>query len=95
MSDNHRKHPRKEVHIDVRLAFQDSGVHLVRTRDISEGGMFLELDLDNPSAYPLGELVHVQYKDPVKNDLYTQIDAVIVRVSSEGLAIAFVDLDAF
>lgn len=95
MGKDNRKHPRQEVNIDVKLAFQDTGVRLVRTRDISEGGMFLELDLEDPASYPLGELVQVHYTDPIKDDLYTEIDAIIVRIASDGLAIAFIEMDAF
>ena len=63
------------------------------TRDISEGGMFIEID--DTSTYPLGEMVHLSYKDPIHNNTNTEKDAIIVRVADDGLGVAFVELDAF
>jgi c-di-GMP-binding flagellar brake protein YcgR len=93
MTDNQRKYPRHEIQFDVQLSFQENEPKVVCTRDISEGGMFLEID--DPSIYPLGEMVHLKYKDPNNNNIDTEMDAIIVRVASDGLGIAFVVLDAF
>jgi hypothetical protein len=93
MTENNRKYTRHQIQIDVQLSYLDNDVTLVRTRDISEGGMFLETD--NPSAYPLGEMVHLKYYDPAKEGLETEQDAIIVRIADDGIGIAFVSLDAF
>lgn len=93
MTENNRKYTRHQVQMDVQLSYLEDKVRLVRTRDISEGGMFLELD--NASVYPLGEMVHLKYYDTTKDGLETEMDAIIVRIADDGIGIAFVVLDAF
>lgn len=93
MSENNRQHKRHDIHIDVTLTFQDNQDSVTRTRDISDGGMFLELD--NASTYPMGEMVHIQYKNPFRDNMDTELDAIVVRVSDDGIGIAFVEIDGF
>jgi len=93
MSINNRKHERHTIHVDVTLTFQDNEASVTRTRDISDGGMFLELD--GPSDYPLGEMVHIQYKNPLRDNMDTHLDAIVVRVADDGIGIAFVEIDGF
>jgi len=93
MSENKRKHSRHEIHVDVKLSYLENVPKHVFTRDISEGGMFLEID--NTSNYPLGEMVHLKYNDPDLDEAVTEKDAIIVRVADDGLGIAFVELDSF
>ena len=93
MTENNRKFARHEAQVDVQLSFLENETKLVRTRDISEGGMFLVTD--NASEYPLGEMVHLKYNDPTNDDFETEMDAIIVRVADDGIGIAFVVLDEF
>ena len=93
MSENNRQHTRHDIHIDVTLTFLDNENSVTRTRDISDGGMFLELD--TASAYPMGEMVHIQDKTPFRDNMNTELDAIVVRVADDGIGIAFVEIDAF
>lgn len=93
MSENNRKFTRHEVQVNVQLSYLDHETRQVRSRDISEGGMFLEID--NASDYLLGEMVHLKYNDPARDNLDTEMDAIIVRIADDGLGIAFVILDEF
>lgn len=93
MTENKRLHPRHEIKVNVELSFLDTDSRIFRTRDISEGGMFLEVD--NPAGYPLGEMVLVHYLDPLNYDADAYKDAVIVRVTEDGFAISYVELEAF
>ena len=93
MSENRRRYPRTEINVNVELSFLEKDSHIVRTRDISEGGMFLVTE--NADEYPIGELVHVHFLDPLNDDADTFKDAVIVRQMSDGIAISFVEMDAF
>ena len=93
MTENHRKHPRTEIKVSVDLSFSEQDSRIVKTRDISEGGMFLLTD--QPQRYPLGEMVHVHYLDPLNDEADTFKDAVVVRVAGDGIGIAFVEMDAF
>jgi hypothetical protein len=93
MTENHRKYPRHEIQVNVQLSFLENESRLVCTRDISEGGMFLEIG--STSEYPLGEMVHLKYNDPTHDNLDTEMDAIIVRVADDGLGIAFIELEEF
>ena len=92
-SENKRRYPRTEIKVNVDLSFSDQESHIVKTRDISEGGMFLVTD--HPERYPLGELVHVHYLDPLNDEADTFKDAVVVRTADDGIGISFVEMDAF
>ena len=66
MGKNKRKHPRKEIKVSVELTFLEEPYTIVSTRDISEGGMFIEVK--PAEKFPIGELVNVHYLDPLNND---------------------------
>ncbi|MCK5001765.1 MAG: PilZ domain-containing protein, partial [Gammaproteobacteria bacterium] len=82
MSENNRRHIRHNLQIDVSLTLLENEPQTMKTHDISEGGMFLSTS--SPSDFPLGEMVHIQYKDPLSNNAETEVDAIIVRFSSNG-----------
>lgn len=93
MSKNLRKHPRKEIKVSVELTFIEEPYTIVNTRDISEGGMFIEVN--SAENYPIGEMVHVHYLDPLNNDEDTFKDAIIVRVANDGIGISFIEMTEF
>lgn len=93
MSENQRRYPRHELNIKVAVSCLDVDSRIFKTRDISDGGMFLQVD--DPTQYPQGEMVHVHFLDPLHDDSDTHKDAVIVRVTGNGVAISYVDLEAF
>ncbi len=93
MNEHLRAHPRKPIQIQVQLRFlDDAPIHLI-TRDISDGGLFLLTD--EPEHFTLGELVNLQYKNPLQENSATEKDAAIVRISSKGIAVSFIEMDAF
>ena len=87
MAENQRKHPRRELLVDVQLSFLAYEPTPAKTRDISEGGMFLEVD--NSSEYQIGEKLHLKYRDPFHGNTDTIIDAIVVRITSDGIGINF------
>lgn len=93
MSENNRRYARHNLQIDVVITLMDNEPKTVQTHDISEGGMFLASD--SPADFPLGEMVHVQYKNPLKDDAKTEADAIIVRLTDRGVGISFIEMDAF
>lgn len=93
MSENNRRHTRHDVQIDVTLTLMEDNARTMQTRDLSEGGMFLETT--TPSDFPLGEMVHVNYLNPLRDNDDTDVDAIIVRVSDNGIGVAFIEMDAF
>ncbi|MFC1589781.1 PilZ domain-containing protein [Pseudomonadota bacterium] len=93
MSENNRRHARHDFQIDVSLTLSEKPTQTMQTRDISEGGMFL--NTSSPSGFPLGEMVHIQYNNPLNNDAETEVDAIVVRLSNDGVGVAFIEMDAF
>lgn len=90
---NQRKYERTEVKIDVELSIGDNTSTVAQTHDVSEGGMFL--NLEDTSQFPLGDMIIVHFKDPLNDDSDTTKDAAIVRVADHGIAVAYIDLLAF
>jgi len=93
MNENQRIYPRTTLQIDVKLNFLEDSPRDLVTKNISLGGLFIQLD--DPTRYPLGELVNVLYSDPLNNNTDTEKDAVIVRVAENGIAVAFIEMDSF
>jgi c-di-GMP-binding flagellar brake protein YcgR len=93
MNEDNRRYPRKEIKVSVELTFLEERYQVVNTRDISEGGMFIEMDSNG--KYPIGEMVQLHYLDPLNNDEDTFKDAIIVRVADSGIAVSYIEMDAF
>jgi hypothetical protein len=93
MNENQRQFPRKEVQIEVELSFLDDGLRTAITRDISEGGLYIQLD--NPDYYPMGEMINLRFNNPLSNNQETVKDGIIVRRSENGIGIAFIEMDEF
>jgi c-di-GMP-binding flagellar brake protein YcgR len=93
MSKNLRKYPRKHIKVSVELTFLEQPYAVVNTRNISEGGMFIELD--SAEQFPIGEMVSVHYLDPLNDDADTFKDAVIVHKTNEGFGICFIEMKEF
>jgi len=77
MSKNKRQFERSEIRIEVVLSYLEDNTRTVITRNISEGGLFMQLD--NPNHYPLGEMVNIKYTNPLTDNTNTEKDAIIVR----------------
>lgn len=93
MTENQRQFPRKEVQIEVALNFLEDQTRTVITRDISQGG--LSLQVKNPEHYTMGEMVSVHYKNPLNDYTATEKDGIIVRHTRDGFAVAFVEIEDF
>ncbi len=93
MTKNKRQFPRKEIEIEIELSFLEDDARTVVMHDISQGGMFLQLD--DTEHYPVGEMVNVRFINPLQNLEGTVKDGVIVRHADNGIAVAFVEIDTF
>ena len=93
MSEDKRRFPRQEIQIEVELSFLEDTAHTVTTRNMSEGGLFLQLK--NTDHYPMGEMVKLHFKNPLNNLEETEKDGVIVRHANDGIAIAFIEMEEF
>jgi c-di-GMP-binding flagellar brake protein YcgR len=89
MSKNLRKFERKQIKVGVELTLLDEPSATVTTRDISQGGMFLEVK--DADKFPVGEIVSVHYPDPFNNNADTFKSAMIVHKINDGFGICFIE----
>ncbi len=92
MEKEKRKHPRRPVELEVELSYPSGDVKTVKTRDVSEGGLFLILDkLEKPV---LGELVGVKLVgDSADEEVFPSEEAVVVRYAADGIGLAFIEIE--
>lgn len=93
MTKELRKHSRKDIKVEVELNYLEDQARTVKTINISEGGAYLELD--NPEHYTMGELVNLNFNEPVKHIKEPLTNAIIVRHASAGIGVAFVEMNDF
>jgi len=87
MDDNKRKHPRFPMTVDVRITHPDFGEKIVKTRNVSDGGVFLIVE---PTVMPpIGEIVQGQVQGMIENPPLINME--IVRVETEGVGLRFLD----
>ena len=92
MDKEKRKYPRRSVELNVELSYPSGDVKTVKTRDISEGGLFLILDeLEKPV---LGEVVGVKLVDEsAGKEVFPSDEAVVVRYAPDGVGLAFIEIE--
>jgi hypothetical protein len=85
MSQNQRKHIRTRLTSTVKMVHPETGTLEVKTRDISDGGIYLLSSITN--LPPIGSQVKVQLMDtPFEAPI---LDMIIVRLENDGIGLAF------
>jgi len=86
--NDRRLHPRLPFEVEVELHRPDLPVCVVRTEDLSNGGVLLILeDADWP---PVGSRVQVRVSGPLGGDESAPlVEALVVRHAVEGVAVCF------
>jgi hypothetical protein len=93
MTENKRLHPRQQIAVDVELSFLEDIAITAVTQDVSKGGILLVVD--EPSRFPIGDMVSMKYPDPFNNHQVSEKEGIVVRHTDKGVAIAFVELPEF
>jgi len=91
MTDNeHRKHLRIGLVVDIELTLDNAEIITVRTKNISDGGLFLILDdIDMP---PIGSKVQVRLKNQLGDgDTPPANYAMVVRQENDGVGLEFIE----
>ena len=85
-----RRHLRIGLVVDIELTLPDQNTLVVRTRNISDGGLFLILDeIELP---PVGTEVMVRLKDQLGDGETPPLNrAKVVRHEPDGIGLAFVE----
>jgi len=87
MNENKRRHVRIELPAKVKLIHPDIGEVVLKTRDVSDGGVYIMCD--NPGLLPVGSVVQMQV---ISDDVEMPIVAAkIVRNDSQGIGMEFED----
>jgi len=83
MDDERRAHPRTPYECLIKVSHESIGTVVVKTRDISDGGMFVITE--NIEIPPVGTIVDGQVQDgrPIKMK--------VVRIVDEGIGLKFVE----
>lgn len=85
--ENNRKHPRYPLSVDVKISHPDIGEKMVKTRNISDSGVFI---LVEPTAMPpIGEVVQGQVQG--EHDDMPVVKMKIVRMEDDGLGLQFIE----
>ena len=93
MTENQRQFPRHSLQIEVELQFLEDEPRTVITKNVSQGGLFLTLR--NSEHYTMGEMVTLNFKDPLEDYINTNKDGIIVRHTDDGIAVAFIEIEGF
>jgi hypothetical protein len=84
--ENQRKHPRNPFEVRVKISHPDIGEKIVKTKDISEGGLFIITEpTDMP---PVGEIVQGQIQGMMDDPPIVKMK--IVRTEKDGLGLQFI-----
>ena len=85
--ENKREHPRYPLSVDVKISHPDIGEKMVKTRNISDSGLFI---LVEPTAMPpIGEVVQGQVQG--EHDDMPVVKMKIVRMEDDGLGLRFLE----
>ncbi len=83
---NNRQHPRNPFEVRVKISHPAIGEKIVKTRDISEGGLFIVAE---PTEMPpIGEIVTGQILGMMEDPPIVKMK--IVRTEEQGLGLQFV-----
>lgn len=87
MADERRQHQRLPLSIDIKISHPQIGERIVKTRDFSEGGIFVII---TPSDLPpIGELVQGQVQGMAADAPVVPMR--IVRAEKDGVGLRYED----
>ncbi|HEY9200295.1 MAG TPA: PilZ domain-containing protein [Gammaproteobacteria bacterium] len=93
MSKEKRKFERRVLQMELELATPAGDVLKATTRDMSEGGLFIDLArAHQPMIGEVVALTPLDENDPQSQQLPSR-DAVVVRQTDSGIGLAFIELD--
>ncbi|MCP4411453.1 MAG: PilZ domain-containing protein [Gammaproteobacteria bacterium] len=88
MDISKRKAPRVPIQLEVEFDHQHTGILFLKTRDISDTGIFIKLPTDEYP--PIGTKAKVKLKENFDNGEEPPILAMeVVRHSSSGIGLSF------
>ncbi len=89
MSHEKRKHVRTAFTCRIKIVTNDNSEMLVKTRDISDGGVFVVLEPDQMP--PIGTIVSGQVQGLLDNAPVLKME--VVRMEPSGVGLRFLEED--
>lgn len=89
MSNNKRDSSRVGLVIDIKLTCENKTEYILKSRNISDKGVFLDYD-EKPLKLPVGTLVVLQVCSQLDNEPPPPVKAEIVRITDEGIGLQFI-----
>lgn len=87
--DEKRKHVRHPISVSVKISHPKIGEKIVKTKNISNGGLFIIVE---PTEMPApGEIVEGQIQGMLEEPPVVKMK--IVRTEKEGLGLQFIDTE--
>lgn len=84
---NQRKHPRLPLPMSVEVSIEGQGSATMKTRDMSDGGVFLEHT--ESLVFKAGAAITIKVIENMTGDEANAIPATVVRVADDGIAVRF------
>jgi len=89
MRDNKRDSTRVGLVIDIKLICEDKTEHILKSRNISDHGVFLEHN-DAPLNLPIGTRVILQVCSLLGDEPPPPVNAEVTRITDEGMGLQFI-----
>jgi len=89
MMDNKRDSNRVGLVIDIKLICEDKTELILKSRNISDNGVFLDYD-DEPINLPVGTRVILQVCSLLGDEPPPPVDAEVTRITDEGIGLQFI-----
>lgn len=89
MSDNKRISTRIGLVIDIKLICEDKTERILKSRNISDQGVFLDYD-DEPFNLPVGTTVILQVCSLLGDEPPPPVNAEVTRITDEGMGLQFI-----
>ena len=89
MSTNKRDSNRVALVIDIKLICEDKSERILKSRNISDKGVFLDYD-EEPINLPVCTHVILQVCSQLDNEPPPPVNAEIVRLTDEGMGLQFI-----
>jgi len=88
MTNNHRQHSRHPIGVNIKLSHESIDDITLETKDISDGGLFVMVEPNKMP--PIGTIIKGQVQGMAEDPPI--VDMKIVRVTSIGLGLEYVNL---
>ena len=89
MNSNKRDSSRVGLVIDIKLTRDDDSEHLLKSRNISDKGVFLEYNSEKLEL-PLGSQVVLQVCSMLNDEPPPPVKAEVMRITDEGIGLQFI-----